>query len=606
LQVPKTKFKGSSITYLKNKNQKSNIQQQREKTYSPTNKFTEHKSNNKRNKNFRNIPKTSVRTVELNEEVKINLKTLSNYHNCITDLTDPEGSFQRAVNFFSDNYHSISRNRKIYLPFDLTAVEIVQLRSLLRTISASHHLLEKITKSDNVQKRSIIANSDHQYLQGIIYSNNDENICRGVNTDSTVKCGSSKYCGLYTENAKTCEEKIGNCVLEPICLEAEIKCPNCPNGLCAVQRVQCYRAPCPIKPVCIRSFNEYTKDHQYKHNPEQNEAVLLKHNKPNVSCNKKKKGRLCKIRGNNNQAICEENEICSSVLPYGDICRGTKCPTEPQCLRPSVAHQCSLIECKISQSFCVLSETCLDGDCYVQPKCVKYADQQPRYPRRNRYNQQPNRIIYNSNDDAEDEYEDDDSSDPYEVDWAAYVAGTDVKDDYDDDYNDMIEYIFKTCTIPGIYETGRCQITEDCIKAVKAIDPCLHSGIYECRMYVPSCSKGPPDCDSIDCPTGNCVMVQRTECKNDYLITECCDHSENQELSCRPYPKCIEHSTKTLHDCESSPDKGICRAMYFEKWYYDKQTMTCKKFEYSGCGGNGNRYNTEEECKNSCGCNNSN
>ena len=44
---------------------------------------------------------------------------------------------------------------------------------------------------------------------------------------------------------------------------------------------------------------------------------------------------------------------------------------------------------------------------------------------------------------------------------------------------------------------------------------------------------------------------------------------------------------------------GRCKA-YFPSWYYDSASKSCKKFIYGGCGGNGNRFETEEACKARC------
>uniref|UniRef100_A0A3B3UUS4 Collagen alpha-1(XXVIII) chain n=1 Tax=Poecilia latipinna TaxID=48699 RepID=A0A3B3UUS4_9TELE len=49
--------------------------------------------------------------------------------------------------------------------------------------------------------------------------------------------------------------------------------------------------------------------------------------------------------------------------------------------------------------------------------------------------------------------------------------------------------------------------------------------------------------------------------------------------------------------CNLILDQGTCRN-YLIRWYYDKQANACAQFWYGGCGGNENRYETEDECKN--------
>lgn len=52
--------------------------------------------------------------------------------------------------------------------------------------------------------------------------------------------------------------------------------------------------------------------------------------------------------------------------------------------------------------------------------------------------------------------------------------------------------------------------------------------------------------------------------------------------------------------CRLRPERGSCQDS-LQQFFYDPADGTCKAFEYSGCEGNGNRFENEEECLQSCG-----
>ena len=61
-------------------------------------------------------------------------------------------------------------------------------------------------------------------------------------------------------------------------------------------------------------------------------------------------------------------------------------------------------------------------------------------------------------------------------------------------------------------------------------------------------------------------------------------------------------SFSAIDVCVQPQDPGPCKA-YFERWYFDETDGFCKQFVYGGCEGNGNRFETEEDCRNTCNAN---
>lgn len=61
-----------------------------------------------------------------------------------------------------------------------------------------------------------------------------------------------------------------------------------------------------------------------------------------------------------------------------------------------------------------------------------------------------------------------------------------------------------------------------------------------------------------------------------------------------------EHGKKNMTAiCGMEPEPGICMA-HMERFYYDSKKKQCSMFIYGGCGGNGNNFVTETECRELC------
>ena len=52
--------------------------------------------------------------------------------------------------------------------------------------------------------------------------------------------------------------------------------------------------------------------------------------------------------------------------------------------------------------------------------------------------------------------------------------------------------------------------------------------------------------------------------------------------------------------CKLNPDAGTCRG-YNIRWYYDASVQRCQRFVHTGCDGNDNRFDSEDECMDFCG-----
>lgn len=59
----------------------------------------------------------------------------------------------------------------------------------------------------------------------------------------------------------------------------------------------------------------------------------------------------------------------------------------------------------------------------------------------------------------------------------------------------------------------------------------------------------------------------------------------------------IQMTTSSV--CTLEKAVGSCSG-YFLRYYYNRATLECEEFVYSGCGGNGNKFSTQRDCYETC------
>ncbi|KAJ6638506.1 Papilin, partial [Pseudolycoriella hygida] len=130
-------------------------------------------------------------------------------------------------------------------------------------------------------------------------------------------------------------------------------------------------------------------------------------------------------------------------------------------------------------------------------------------------------------------------------------------------------------------------------------DPCTMPPVYgQCqdnltRWYYDQRSEECYEFSFTGCAGNKNNFHSERDCRN-----QCARRTDPRNERTEAPPREEDNSTESI--CDAPMEYGDCSDNVLS-YFYRPDTSTCEAFYYSGCGGNGNRFETEEQCQRQCG-----
>uniref|UniRef100_A0A8P4KRE3 Kunitz-type protease inhibitor 1 n=1 Tax=Dicentrarchus labrax TaxID=13489 RepID=A0A8P4KRE3_DICLA len=134
---------------------------------------------------------------------------------------------------------------------------------------------------------------------------------------------------------------------------------------------------------------------------------------------------------------------------------------------------------------------------------------------------------------------------------------------------------------------------DECLSACRGVTGTHTVHTLVCVLCGSTCRPDQLTCDS------GCCLDRSLECDGEKHCGDGADEEHCSQLN-QTFTRLlnIDVNQKKAR-CSEPPHTGPCRAS-FTRWYYDPLNRKCHRFTYGGCDANGNNFDEENKCRDTC------